>query len=792
MIRQTFRSLLRQKAFSASVAGVVALGIGANSAVFAFVYSVLLRGLPFRAADELVVITEANKALDAGLVSPTAYLEWRERNRSFTDMAAFMWWEGSGEEPTLTVSVTPNYFDVMGVKPILGRVFTEEENRAGFGSAMILSYEIWQRKYGGDPSIIGRPVRDGNWNPIVVGIMPPAPVNLNIGWGHIWRPIRLRQQYNRAERTSARYLRAVGRLRPGVNANQAVAELTVIEHGLEKQWPEIFSGFEVHVRSLRATLAGEFRPALLILLATAGCLLLLACASLANMLVARSAAHEREIAIRLALGATRSHLAIRVLASNLMLASIGAVLGLGLCRVTTSIIAYVEPGVGGSQSAAVFAWPVICLCAALGLITATLVSIPVLFSLGRARVHETLKEGARGGTAGRRRQRIRGLLVSAEVALALSLLVVSGLLVRSFVGLLAADLGFKPDHVLLLESNIGDSYYNANSERVGYYRPLFQTLSEVPGVASVGGLRYFPMHARLWSTAVQVRESPFPTDRQPIVYWNRVAGDYFATMSRPLIAGRLPSSREMWEGSESVLVNAAAARELFRNGDAVGKHIQTGDTSHEVIGVVGNVHQAGPSRPPGPEVYSLMSADESTGILTIAIRTRNKPGRELAQAITAAVRHYDRTQAQPTITELNTFLGETLAARRAAARLGSAFALLALVLAAIGIYGLTSYSVTQRTSEFGIRMALGASTGLVVRHVLGSCFRLAGVGILVGLGLSLFAARVLSTFFYGIPSFDPLTFTGAAILLLATALLAAAWPAFRATRINAVDALRSE
>jgi predicted permease len=346
--------------------------------------------------------------------------------------------------------------------------------------------------------------------------------------------------------------------------------------------------------------------------------------------------------------------------------------------------------------------------------------------------------------------------------------------------------------VLLLESNIGDSFYNTNAKRVGYYRPLLRTIAGLPGVAAVGGLRYFPMHARLWTIAIQIKEHPVPAAQQPVVYWNRVAGDYFEAMGIPLIAGRFPSAREMWENNESVLINANAARAFFPKGDAIGKHIELGGQAHGVIGVVGSVRQAGMGRPPGPEVYSLMGADESTGILTIAIRTRGRADGETMQSISAAVRHYDNAQSRPAVISLSTFLGQTVSARRAAARLGSAFALLSLVLAALGIYGLVSYSVTQRTAEFGIRMALGASGGRLVRLVLGQCLRLTGVGIAAGLTGSFFLGRLISSFLYGIPALDPLTFIAAPMVILAVAMAAASKPALCATRISAVDALRSE
>ena len=559
MFFQTLRSLFRQKGFDVSVALIMALGIGVNAAVFSIAYSVLFPELPFRAPNELVMISEASRNIDTGLVSPTAFLEWRDRKPPFSEMAAFMWWEGSSDDPTLTVTITPNYFDVLGVKPLLGRTFTEEENRVGMSSAMILSYEIWQRRFGGDPGVIGRTVRDGNWSPRIVGVMPPAPINLNIGWGHIWRPIRLRQQYNRAEIVSARYLRVVGRLRHEADRAQAAAALTRVQQELQKVMPDVFKGYDVRMTGLREALAGEYRPAVLILLATAGCLLLLTCVSLGNMLVARSAAQERELAVRVALGATRSDLALRVLSATLMLASVGAALGFAFCRTAIAVIAHFEPAMGGAQTGGINSWQIVCVCAGIALVTALLVSAPVIVGVGRTSLHDALKEGGRSGKGGRRARRVRGLLVSAEVALAVSLLVASGLLTRSFLGLMGADLGFNPDNVLLLESNIGDSYYNNTARRIAYYRPLLQSISELPAVASVGGLRYFPMHARLWITPVQIKEHPVPAAEQPVVYYNRVAGDYFDTMRIPLIAGRFPSAKEMWEGSESVLINAAAA-----------------------------------------------------------------------------------------------------------------------------------------------------------------------------------------------------------------------------------------
>lgn len=377
--------------------------------------------------------------------------------------------------------------------------------------------------------------------------------------------------------------------------------------------------------SLREMLAGEFRPALLILLGTAGCLLLLACASLANLLVARSAAQEREMAVRVPLGASRRDRALRVLLINLILTAFGAIPGLALCRAAVAGIAWLEPELSSCRG--------VCGARAGHGIFRFRPGDPRLKLQDHSHCAErrwARRNYRRAPAADSRIAGSGGDCACAESA------GISGLLAKSFIGLMGADLGFTPENVLLLESNLGDSYYNTSARRVGYYRPLFRALSGLPGVVSVGGLRYFPMHARLWSTTMRIKENPVSSKQQPVVYWNRVAGDYFNAMRIPLIAGRLPTVNEMWGGSDSVLINSSAARASFQNGNAVGKHIQLGDHAQEVIGVVGSVRQSGPGRPPGPEVYSLRAADESTGILTIAIRTREKPDRGIIRSIVAA------------------------------------------------------------------------------------------------------------------------------------------------------------
>ncbi len=785
-VRQSLRSLVRQPAFSIAVIAITALGVGANAAVFSIVYQVLLRDLPFRQPEQLAVITEAASTFDTGLVSPNAFLEWRDRNPPFSKMAAFMWWEGTGDDPTLMVTVTKDYFEVLGIKPLLGRTFSDEEIRQGTYSATILSYEYWQKQFHGDPNVIGRTI--GEQRIPVIGVMPPAPVNLQIGWGHVWRPLRMKQELDRTQATSARYIRVLGRLRKGTGMAQALAAMKVIQGRLQMERPELFGGYQVRMASLRDTLTGEFRPALLIMTATVGCLLLLACASLANMLVARSAAHAREVAVRIALGASRSSIAGGLLLDNLMLTTVGAGAGLLLSHLTIGALARLDPGIRSLGTQITYAGPVVLVCASLALVTAILATVPVMLSISDDGLHDSLKEGGRSGAAGARHQRIRGLLVSTEVALALSLLIVSGLLARSFAMLLNASPGFQPDGVLLVEPNLAEGNQSTGEKILSPYRPIMEGIARLPGVVAVGGMRYFPMHARLWTTAITV---PGSSARQT-VYTNRVVGDYFEAMGIPLIAGRLPSEREMWEApnKHGILLNSSAAKILFPNGNAVGKRFETDGDFFEVIGVVGDVRQAGLDRPPGPEIYSING--QPGGTLTMAIRTRANADVALTQAIVAEIQKHNSGGIAPAVVPLNTYLGNTIAARRTAARLGSGFAVLSLILSALGIYGLIAYWVTQCTAEIGVRIALGASKGNVLRLVLGQGLRTTAPGVAAGMAISLAIARLISSFLYGVPPLDPVTFLLAPLVLLAVALLAAGIPAMRALGINPIDALRAE
>ena len=788
----------RQPVFAATVTLVIALGVGANAAVFSFVHSVLWARLPFAASDNLVILTESSRDLNTGLVSPNAYLEWRDRNTEFSEIAAFMWWEGgpvpAGSGNTrrqLTVSVSRDYFDVLGVKPLLGRTFTDADIKAGFSSAMILSYELWQRDFNGDPTVVGRMVTSGTWKTEIVGVMPPGPINRQIGWGDAWRPLRMRQELDRTLSTDARYIRAIARLRDGVSLGTASGQLTTIQRQLQRERPAIFGGYDVRLTPLRDVLAGEFRPASFVLAGIVGCLLLLASASLGNMLVARHVARERELTVRMALGASSADLISHLVAENGVLAALGCAGGLVVYQLTLVVFGRWEPGIAGSITSPV--WLVGACCAVLSWSMALAATLPVITGMRRVNVSGALKESGRSSTAGARSQRTRQLLVIGQVILAVSLLVVSGLLMRSFVKLLTVDGGFKPEQVLLAEMALPEGRYGTGDQRRAFYRHAMDALEALPGIGPVGGLRYFPMHARLWTTTVDAERAPLPVGQRPIFYFNCVAGRYFEAMGIPLIAGRWPSAEEMWERGGVLVMNARAAKRLFPEGNAVGQRVRVGDAPpREVVGVVGDTRQAGLSEEPRPEVYELMANDAAaTGILTIAIQTHGAPER-YTEAVTAAIERLDPALGQPYVTPMLSFMGNSVAARRTAARMGSVFAGLALILSALGIYGLISQWVTERTAELGIRVALGASRGQVIALVVRQGLWLTVVGAAIGVIGSVGLAHALSAFLFGISTLDPLTFALAPIVLIGASVLATLVPALRAVRLDPVHALRAE
>jgi putative ABC transport system permease protein len=789
------RCLRRQPSFTGLVVLVIALGVGANAAVFTSVYGLLIADLPFNDAERIVVITETSNELDTGLVSPNAYLEWRDRNGSFTDLAAFMWWEngalgeGADAERVLAVAASRDFFRVLGVAPLLGRTFTDEDIKAGFASAMILSYDLWQRKFAGDPNVIGRTVLADGWQTPIVGVMPPAATNLATGWGDVWRPLRMRQEFDRTQTTAARYVRVIARLAPGITLEAARARAEAVQQRLQAEHPSVFAGFGVRLVTLRTTLVGEYRPASVVLMATAACLLLLTCASLANMLMARQMARARDVAVRVTVGASSRDLWAQLLSEHLVLALLGGLGGVGVYQAALGALHRWEPQLPLTVS--LQPWVVLLVCLTLAGIAAMAASLPLLVASRDLDAGHALKEGGRTATPGAAAQQTRHRLVTAEVAMAVVLLIVSGTLLRSFVALLTTDAGFSPDRVLVVEMAIPEGQYSTGDQRRAYYRQLMESVSAVPGVESVGGLRYFPMHARLWSAAVQSTDNPLPPDQRPTFYWNRVAGDYFTAMGIPLLAGRWPTQAEMWERGGGVIVNQRAARRLFAAGAAVGRRLQVADSApQEIVAVVGDVRQAGLGQEPKPEVYELMGTGEATGILSIAVRTETTP-EWYVRTIESAIRGVNPLLPPPAVTPLTTFIGDTIAPRRVAARVGALFAALSLVLAALGIYALITQWVSQKTPELGIRLALGAGRGDVLRLVLREGLRLTFAGAALGVLASFALARLLGSWLSAAAALDWVTFVVAPAVLLLVAVVAALAPALRATAIDPVEALRA-
>jgi predicted permease len=791
-LRYALRTLFKRPGFTLIVVLTLALGIGANTAIFSVVHGVLIEPLPFGEPERIVTLSERAATLDNRLVSPTSWFEWRERGQGqvFEELACFMWWENSSiegfAEPLLALYVTPGYFRVMGREPLLGRLF-DEQNKDG--NEVILSYGFWQRRFGGDPTIIGQPFRLFTRNATVVGVMPPAYADLEVGWGDVWAPLTFGGRDLRAQPYVARFVRVVGRLKPGVTVAQAQARMDIVQRQLQRETPLVAGSWEVNVESLRDTVAGRARPALLAMLGAVAFVLLIACANVANLLLARAAAREKEFAVRVALGAGRWRLTRQLLTESLLLAVLGAALGLAFAHLGLRLIEALRPELPRVGEVGLNL-PALGFTLVLMILTALLFGFAPAVGLGRENIHATLKEGGRSEAGGARQQRLRGLLVTSEVAFAALLLVGAGLMLKTFANLLRVNPGFQAERVIMMDLSLP---YSDKGRRETFTQELFARLKALPEVENVATMRYFPFHVRLWTVPVSREERPVPAGQEAIVHWNTVGGDYFRVMGIPLLRGRLPADGEKWEEINTVIVNQSFTRLLYGDEDPVGKSFRLGDGKDiKVIGgVVGDVRQRGLAEPPAPEMYIVNSRPAVPNPGTFVIRTRVAPERVVG-AVRQTVRDLDPQLPVANLMPLSEFAGRTITSQRVSMWLLSLFAGLAMALAAVGIYGVLSYAVTSRTQEIGVRMALGARPGDILRLITWQGMKLVLAGLLIGFAGIVALQRLIGNLLYDVTATDPATLASVAGLLCAVALIACYLPARRATKVDPLVALRRE
>ncbi|HEV3278144.1 MAG TPA: ABC transporter permease [Terriglobia bacterium] len=799
-IRYALRMLRKNPAFTVVAILTLALGIGANTAIFSVVNAVLLRPLPYQDSDRLVVVLHYGVAP----VSPGNFLDWQRQNHVFTAMGAAEYWTpnltGIDEpERVWALHISSDILPLLGVQPLLGRMFLKEEEQKGRDHEVILSYGAWQKRFGGSAGVIGRPMTLDGERYVVVGVMPRdfkfAPF-----WAtkaELWAPLALG---DRAADRGGNSLRIFARLKPGITLDQARSEMSGINSRLEKEYPGTSRDYVV--LPLKERVVGDIRPALLVLLGAVCFVLLIACANVAHMMLARSAVRQREVAVRTALGAGRGRIIRQLLTESLLLTLAGAGAGLLLALWGIHVLVALSPaGIPRVQTVSIDANVLVFMFVVSVLTGLGFGLVPALRS-SAVSLNDSLKEGGRGSIEGARGQRLRGLLMASEFAMAVILLVGAGLMIRSFIALQSIDPGFDPDHVLTLVVSVTGSQSADATSKAAFYGQVLEQVRALPGVQSAGVINHLPLAGDLWDRtfAIEGRAAPRPGEAPDAIY-RVVWPGYFHAMNIPILRGRDIARSDGMNSPGVVVVNDALARQFWPGQDAIGKRFAlTGSLPNApwltVVGITKDVIEKDWAHPPDPEMYlpylQLSEADQAfLHYLTLVVRTAGEPTSVLPEIRSQILRlNQDATISQ--VDTMPAVIREATAQPRFYLLLLGAFAAIALTLAAVGIYGVMSYSVSRRTHEIGIRMALGAKAPDVLKLVTRQGMLLALWGAMAGIVFALALARGMSSLLYGVHSDDPLTILGVVLVLAIVGLAATYIPARRATKVDPMVALRYE
>jgi predicted permease len=794
-----FRSALRNPGYWFLIVAVLAIGIGANTAIFSLANAAFFRALPYPHAERLAFLWQNNQRTgeSEGAVSYPNYADWRAQSRSFQDMAIisssqFLFSHGNSIERVAVGQVSTNLFGVLAVSPILGRDFTAADALPGSVRSVIISYGLWQRQYGGDPKIIGHPAGSGDAaSNIIVGVMPPdfsGPDGTEM-----WKAIQL-IDYLKMKSRQYPIFNVIGRLRPGVKLSSAQTEMNTIAARLAAQYPAIDGGMGIRIVPLREQLSQNVRQGLLVLWCAVLGVLLIACVNAANLMMARAAGRQKEIAVRFSLGAMRSHIVRQFLAESLLFAAAGAVAGLFLAFWTVALILKFNPDMsllGGSiLDARVLLYTI-----AVAALTAVICGVLPAFSASSFDLNRALKETSSAASPGT--QFIRKILIIAEVSLAFILLAGSGLLIRSLWQILAVNPGFDAGHVLVLDVDFPWTSPNLTDDKQNsLYQDLVARLHALPGVVNVASASQILLPpAQDGVSFVLEGQPPASPEQRPVFPNVQVTPNYFRTMGIPLLRGRWFNDADTAEHAQFVaIIDETMARRCWPNGDPLGKRFRKYDPSREtpwwtVVGVVGDVRLGGLEHSAGMVAYEPSSSSWSHDYLVI--RMVGDPV-ALIPAVRDIIRDVDKNLAILSITPVSSMLSLHESQRKFNAWLLGAFAFIALLLAAVGIYGSISYWVKQRTQEIGIRVALGAQPRNIFALVIGRGMAVIFVGLALGLAGALALTRLISTMLFGVRPEDPLTYTAVALLLAAVALAACYFPAHRATQVDPLTALRHE
>ena len=799
-LRYGIRKLAKNPGFTAVVVLALALGIGANTAIFSVVNAILLHPLAFKDPGRIAMVWMDNRKLgvDQDWHSYLNFLEYKNGSQTFEDIAAFndrsFNLTGAGDPiRVLGAWATASLFPVLGVDPILGRAFTSDEEEPGRDLVVVLSHGLWQRRFGADPQIIGQQISLNGKNRTVIGVMP-ASFRFPDKDAELWVPLSPDAQLR--NNRNALWLKAVGRLKPGVTLEQARADMGTIAGRLEQQY-DFMSGYGVNLVPIHDQVVGSVRPAMLVLLAAVALVLLIACANVANLLLVRAAAREREIAVRAALGAARGRLVGQLLTESIVLATAGGVAGLLIAVLGLRMLLAMAPVDIPRLDQIRVDWQVLAFALGLSLATGVVFGLVPALQASRPDLNESLKEGGRGSTTGIRGRRIRGALVISEIALSLVLLIAAGLMIKSFVHLQQFNLGFNPDRMLTLRLQLPGSKYKDDSQVAGFYRELLDGVENLPGVQSVGAISTIFLTKTPYSTNFTIQgRPPLRPGQQIEVPIDSISPNYFRVMGIPLLRGREFTDDDKAGAPGVVMINQTFARRFFPDEDPIGKRFVYGMPDGPnppwltIVGVVGDTRRTGFDAEIRPETYLPYSQTPDRSMYLV-VRAASSP-MPVIQPVRDAVWAIDKDQAVFSVETMDQLLSEMMAQRRFNMLLLAIFAGAALILAAVGIYGVMSYSVTQRTHEIGVRIALGAGRATVLRQVAGQGMMLAAAGIGLGLAGSLALTRLMAGLLFEVHATDPVTFVLIPLLLGGVALAASVIPARRAMKLDPILALRYE
>jgi putative ABC transport system permease protein len=801
-LRYALRMLWKNLSFTTVAVAVLALGIGANTTIFSAVNALLLRPFNFKDADALVVIWERPPNTRVrNMVSPANFLDVREQQTTFSHLAIYHTnsvnlTEGDQPERLEVASVSPSMFSALDVQAAMGRTFTPEEERDEQGKVAILTHDFWRRRYASDPAMLNQTMMLNGQPYTIVGIMP-EDFNFPPSNSDILLPFTFTDKIR--EERGNHYVRMLGRLKPGVTFAQANADLGAIASRLTAQYPDTNSNRTIGVESLKADYVRGPRPGLIVLLGAAGFVLLLACANVANLLLVRAASRSKEIAIRMALGASRFRLIRQLLTESVLIALLGGAFGMlvavwGVDLITAGVPASLSRYLPGWKNVGIDA-EVFWFTVGVSILTGIIFGLAPALQATKTDFNEALKDGGRTSGGGFSRNRLRGVLVVAEVAISLTLLIGAGLMIKSFYELLKVEPGFKSENMLVVDVALPRLKYEQSAARVNFYEQALERVGALPGVEQAGGTNVLPLSRSNSDSAFHVVGRPLPDKgREPQANFRTISPHYLETMGIPLLRGRYISKNDRTDTQRVIIINEFLAQKHFPDEDPLGKRLNFGgekeSDNYEIIGVVGNIKHESLMEETVREVYVPL-AQEPWYAMSIVVRATGDP-LQLAGAVQREIQSIDKDQPIYNARTMDKVVSESLAPQRVVMWMLGIFAFIALALASVGIYAVMSYAVTQRTHEIGIRMALGAQPRDILKMVVRQGMLLAVIGVAIGLIASYWLMQAMTQILYGVNSTDPLTFTAISLLLMLVAFTANYIPARRATKVDPMIALRYE